>query len=72
MYNGKFKHIYHKNNILKKFLSNYIIVIDYVKSKENIVNTLTKGLFKEPVNNSSKKMCLKTFKIKEFNDSNPT
>jgi hypothetical protein len=72
MYNGKFKHIYHKNNILKKFLSNYIIVIDYEKSKENIVNTLTKGLFKELVNNSSKKMCLKTFKIKEFNDSNPT
>ena len=72
MYNDKSKLIYHINNILKQFLSNDIILINYVKSKEKIMNLLTKGLLREFVNNSSKKICLKTFKIKEFNDSNPT
>jgi len=44
MYNGKSRHIYRKHNIIKYFLSNEIILIDHVKSKENISDPPTKGL----------------------------
>jgi hypothetical protein len=51
---------------------NKITYIDYVKSKENIVNLLTKGLLRELVYNSSRKIGLKPLKIKECNDGNHT
>jgi len=49
MYNGKSRHINYKYNIVKYLPSNEIIFIDYVKSKKNIINLLTKGLSKELV-----------------------
>ena len=59
MYNGKSQHIRRRHNTVRKLLSNGIISIDYVKSKENIVDPLTKCLTKEQVYNSSKGMKLK-------------
>jgi hypothetical protein len=60
MYNGKFKHIHHRHNTVKHLLSNEIIFIDYIKSKENITDPLTKCLSRELVYSLSKGMSLKT------------
>jgi hypothetical protein len=60
MYNGKFKHIHHRHNTVKHLLSNEIIFIDYIKSKENITDPLTKYLSRELVYSLSKGMSLKT------------
>ena len=59
MYNGKSRHIRRRNNTIKQLLSNGVISLDYVKSKENIVNPLTKGLNRELVETSLKGMGLK-------------
>ena len=47
MHNGKSTHGHHVYNIVKHLLSNWIIFIDYVKSKENIMDLLTKALLRE-------------------------
>nr|GEU82394.1 putative reverse transcriptase domain-containing protein [Tanacetum cinerariifolium] len=49
IYNGKSRHIRRRHNTIKDLLRNRIISIDYVKSKENIVDPLTKGLCREQV-----------------------
>ena len=59
MYNGKSPHICRRHNTVRQLLSNGIISIDYIKSKENIADPLTKGLTKELVYSSSKGMGLK-------------
>ena len=41
-YNGKSRHIRHRHDIVRKLLSSGIIGIDYVKSKDNVSNPLTK------------------------------
>jgi hypothetical protein len=57
-------------SLIKHLYSNKIIFIDYVKSKENIVNSSTKGLLREFVYNSLRGMGLKPLKIKECNNGN--
>ena len=42
MYNGKSRHILHRHNTVRQLLSTGVISMDYVKSKDNIVDTLTK------------------------------
>ena len=59
MYNGKSRHIRRRHNIVRQLLSNGIIFIDYVKSKDNIADPLTKGLTQEQVESSSRGMGLK-------------
>ncbi|GJW33432.1 DNA polymerase zeta catalytic subunit-like protein [Tanacetum coccineum] len=49
IYNGKSRHIRRRHNTIKDLLRNGIISIDYVKSKENIADPLTKGLCREQV-----------------------
>jgi hypothetical protein len=49
IYNGKSRHIKRRHNTICDLLKNGIISIDYVKSKENIVDPLTKGLNREQV-----------------------
>ena len=56
---GKSRHFYLRHNIVKHLLSNDIISIDYIKSKDNIADPLTKGLSGEQVNCSSRGMGLK-------------
>ena len=58
MYNGKSRHIRHKHNIIRQLLSIGVISVDYVKSKDNIADPLTKGLSRELVEKSSKGMRL--------------
>ena len=44
---------------MRQLLSSGIITIDFVRAKDNIANPLTKGLTRELVENSSKRMELK-------------
>jgi len=59
MYNGKSCHIQWRHNTVRQFLSSEIITIDYVKSKDNVSDPLTKGLTREGVERSSKRMGLR-------------
>ncbi|PHT45163.1 hypothetical protein CQW23_14321 [Capsicum baccatum] len=60
MYNGKSRHIRRRHNIVKELLSSGIITVDYVKSKDNVSDPLTKGLSREGVERTSKGMGLKS------------
>ena len=62
MYNAKSRHIRHRHNTTRQLLSTRVISMDYVKSRDNIADTLTKGLNKELVEKSSKGMRLKPIK----------
>ncbi|GJR30571.1 putative RNA-directed DNA polymerase [Tanacetum coccineum] len=62
MYNGKSRHIRRRHNSIRQLLSTGVISIDYVKSKDNIADPLTKGISRELVSMSSKGIGLKTLK----------
>ena len=62
IYNGKSRHIRRRHNTIRQLLSIGIISIDYVKSKNNIADPLTKGLNRELVEKSSRGMELKPMK----------
>ncbi|KAK6149115.1 hypothetical protein DH2020_016640 [Rehmannia glutinosa] len=59
MYNGKSRHICRRHNTIRQLLSTGVISIDYVKSKDNLADPLTKGLNRELVAKSSRGMGLK-------------
>ncbi|GMQ04627.1 hypothetical protein CsSME_00049981 [Camellia sinensis var. sinensis] len=59
MYNGKSRHIRRRHNTVRHLLSHGIISIEYIKSKENIVDPLTRGLAREQVYHLSRGMRLK-------------
>ncbi|PHU26887.1 hypothetical protein BC332_05219 [Capsicum chinense] len=54
MYNGKSRHIRRRHNTVGELLSSGIITVDYVKAKDNVSDPLTKGLFREGVERTSK------------------
>ncbi|PHU25370.1 hypothetical protein BC332_03702 [Capsicum chinense] len=54
MYNGKSRHIRRRHNVVTELLSNGVITIDYIKSKDNVSDPLTKDLSKERVGRTSK------------------
>ena len=62
MYNGKSRHIRRRHNTIRQLLSIGVISVDYVKSKDNIAFLLTKGLNRELVEKSLKRMRLKPVK----------
>ena len=51
MYNDKSRHIRQRHNSVRKLLSSEIIIIDCVKSKDNVSDPLTKGLTKRELRN---------------------
>ncbi|KAF3616382.1 hypothetical protein FXO38_34584 [Capsicum annuum] len=59
MYNGKSRHIRWRHNTVRELLSSRIITVDYVKSKDNVSDPLTKGLSRERVERTSKGMGLR-------------
>ncbi|GJR04592.1 hypothetical protein Tco_0527576 [Tanacetum coccineum] len=63
IYNGKSRHIRRRRNTIKDLLRNGIIYIDYVKSKENIADPLTKCLCREQVIFTSRAECCRIFLI---------
>ncbi|RVW87884.1 Retrovirus-related Pol polyprotein from transposon TNT 1-94 [Vitis vinifera] len=66
MYNGKSRHIRRRHNTIRQLLSTGVISVDYVKSKDNIADPLTKGLNRELVEKSSRGMGLKPIKNKSI------
>ncbi|GJU47575.1 retrovirus-related pol polyprotein from transposon TNT 1-94 [Tanacetum coccineum] len=62
MYNAKSRHIRRRHNSIRQLLSTGVISIDYVKSKDNIADPLTKGLSGKLVSKSSKGKGLKPLK----------
>ena len=63
MYNGKSRHIRRRHNTIRQLLSTGVIYVDYVKSKDNIADPLTKGLNRELVDKSSRGMGLKPIEV---------
>ncbi|KAF3676873.1 hypothetical protein FXO38_04076 [Capsicum annuum] len=59
MYNGKSHHIRRRHNTVIELVSSGIITVDYVKSKDNVSDLLTKGLYREEVERISKGMGLR-------------
>ncbi|PHU18830.1 hypothetical protein BC332_09981 [Capsicum chinense] len=59
MYNGKFHHIPWRHNTVRKLLSSGIITVDYVKSKDNVSDPLKKGLSREGMERTSRRMGLR-------------
>ena len=60
MYNGKSRHIHRsRHNTIRQLISTGVISIDYVRSKDNIVDPLTKGLNRELVEKLSREIGLK-------------
>lgn len=59
MYNSKSRYIYRRHKTVRKLPLNGVITIDYVKSKDIIVDLLIKGLNREQVEKSSKEKGLK-------------
>ena len=62
MYNGKSRHIRWRHNIIRQLISTGVICVDYVKSKDNIADPVTKGLNRELVEKSLRGMGLKPIK----------
>ena len=54
IYNGKSRQIRRRDNTVKLLLSNGIIFIDFVSSKDNLADPLTIGLSGERVNCASR------------------
>lgn len=59
MYNGKSRHIQRRHSSIKQLISTGIIIIDFIQSKDNIANPLTKGLARKLVDKASKGMDMK-------------
>ena len=59
IYNGKSRHIRRRHNTVKQLLSNEIFSIEFVSSKDNLADQLTKGLSGERINCTSRGMGLK-------------
>ncbi|KAL0288543.1 UNVERIFIED_CONTAM: Retrovirus-related Pol polyprotein from transposon TNT 1-94 [Sesamum calycinum] len=59
MYNGKSRHIHRRHNTIRQLISSGIISIDYIKSKDNLADPLTKGLSRDQVYCLSREMGLK-------------
>ena len=45
MYNGKSRHIFRRHNTIRQLISIRFISIDYVKSKDNVVDLLANQVF---------------------------
>lgn len=60
LYNGMSRHIRRRHNSVRQLLSTGVITIDFIRSKDNTADPLTKGLTRELVEKSSKGMGLKS------------
>ena len=59
MYNGKSRHMRRRHNTVRQLISAGVISIDFVKSKDNIADPLTKGLNRDQVDKTLRGMRLK-------------
>lgn len=59
-YNGKFRIVCLKHNHMKGLIADGIVTVQYVKSKDNLVDLLSKGLSKELTSSTSREMELES------------
>ena len=57
-YNGKKRQIHHKHNTVRELLSTGAVRVDHVRTDDNLADPLTKGLAREKVHYTSKRMGL--------------
>ena len=57
-YNGKKRQIRRKHNTVRELLSIGAVRVDHVRTDDNLADPLMKGLAKEKVHNTSKRMGL--------------
>ncbi|KAK4388088.1 Retrovirus-related Pol polyprotein from transposon TNT 1-94 [Sesamum angolense] len=62
-YNGKRRHIRLRHSAVKELLKNGIISLDYVRSKRNLADPLTKGLTRRIIQETSRAMGLKPLEL---------
>ena len=62
VYNGKSPHIRRRHKSVKKLLKTGVIALEFVRSKDNLADPLTKGLTRDRVEESSRGMGLKPIK----------
>ncbi|GKD34153.1 zinc finger, CCHC-type containing protein [Tanacetum coccineum] len=49
MYNGKSRHLGIRNSMIRKFITNEVVSIEFVRSQQSLANHLTKGLARDLV-----------------------
>ncbi|GJY49268.1 hypothetical protein Tco_0439224, partial [Tanacetum coccineum] len=60
MYNGKFRHLGVRHNIIRELIMNGVVSIEFVRTQQNLVDHLMKGLARDLVINSTEGMGLKS------------
>ncbi|GJU74605.1 zinc finger, CCHC-type containing protein, partial [Tanacetum coccineum] len=60
MYNGKSRHLGVRHSMIREMIMNEVIYIEFVRSQQNLVDDLTKGLARDLVIKSAKGMGLKS------------
>ncbi|GJT48709.1 zinc finger, CCHC-type containing protein [Tanacetum coccineum] len=60
MYNGKSRHLGGRHNMIRELITNGVISIEFVRSQQNLVDHLTKGLARDLVIKSAEGMGLKS------------
>ena len=60
VYNGKSRHVGLRHSLVRDLITNGVITIDFVRSKDNLTNPLTKGLTKEVVVKTAQGMGLRS------------
>ncbi|GJW09641.1 zinc finger, CCHC-type containing protein [Tanacetum coccineum] len=60
MYNGKSRHLGVRHSMIREFITNGVISIEFVRSQQNLADHLTKGLARDLVIKSAEGMGLKS------------
>jgi len=56
IYNGKSRHVGLRHTMVRQLILDGVITMDYVKSSQNLMDSLTKGLVRDLVSKISKGM----------------
>ena len=59
IYNGKSRHIGVRHSYVRQLISDRVIMVDFVRSGQNLADPLTKGLTRDLVKKTSRGMGLK-------------
>nr|GEU61319.1 zinc finger, CCHC-type [Tanacetum cinerariifolium] len=59
-YNGKFRHLGVRHNMIRELITNGVVSIEFVRSQQNLADHLTKGLSRDLIIKSAERMGLKS------------
>jgi len=71
VYNGKSRHLGLRHSYVRQLIKDGVITMDYVRSAQNLVDPLTKGLASDLMIKTARRMVLKSIS-KTFYDGNST